>query len=87
MLPVGEAGQDHALEVGHQVGEGLGRRGRPVGELGRDGAGRELRADRQALDAGQVVGHPVGEAVRLAAEAVEKSTGGALPQGRDGERA
>ena len=68
MLPVGDAGQDVALEVGHDAGHGLGRLGRRGGQPRGDLAGDDLRPHGVALDRPQIVGHPIDHGVGMFAE-------------------
>ncbi len=68
VLPVREAGEDEGVEVGEDVGEGLGLVGRRGGELGGDGAGLDLGHDGTVGEGGAVVGEPVDELMAVGAE-------------------
>jgi hypothetical protein len=67
-VPMGHAGQHVAPEVGEDPLHRLARVGRVVGQPGRDLAGLDLGAHGIALDALQVVRHPVDQDVGMTAE-------------------
>src|SRR5690606_11951383 len=71
VLPVGDARNDDALEVGEDALERLAGHGLRRGQLCRDLAGPYLRPHRIPLDIGQIVRHPVDEGMAVAAKLVQ----------------
>src|SRR3954453_2005688 len=63
-----DAGQDDAVEVGHERLERLRRLRRGVRQLAADLAGRYPRGDRQLADPLHVARHPLDQLVAMAAE-------------------
>ena len=70
MLPLGEAGHHHLLDVGHHRVERLDVGRRVFGELRPHVAWRNDGADRSLLDAADIVGDPIDEVVAVGAELV-----------------
>ena len=68
VLPVRDAGQHDPVEVGEDGGERLALLGRGAGQGRADLAGGDLRAHRQRVDPGPVVGDPVDDLVAVLAE-------------------
>ena len=63
-----DAGHHDAVEVGEDVGEGFGVRGRVLGQAGADVAGCDWAGDWVALDSLEVLGDPVDERVAVLSE-------------------
>ena len=68
VLPEGEAGEDEFVEVGENVGEGLGLVGRRGGQAGGDVAGLVGAHDGTGGEGCVIVGEPVDELVTVFAE-------------------
>ena len=68
VIPVRHARQDDVFEVAEDRVEGLAGLGRFAGQLSLDVAGRHLRENRVSGRGGEIIGDPVRQAVRLAAE-------------------
>ena len=68
MVPVGEAGHEHALEVGHDGAEGFRILRRRRGECGRDVARLDAREHRIFLRVLEIFGDPVHELVAVPPE-------------------
>ena len=68
MIPVRQAGHEHALEVGHDGVERFAVFRRAGGQRRGDVAGLDAGEDRISLDVFEVVGDPVDELVAVAPE-------------------
>ena len=68
MIPVRQAGHEHALEVGHDRVERFALFRRAGGQRGRDVTGLRAGQDGIALDVLEVVGDPLDELVAVAPE-------------------
>jgi hypothetical protein len=68
VLPVRDAGQDDAVEVGEDGGEGFAALGRRRRQRGAHLAGGDLRPHREGADPGPVVGDPVDDLVAVLPE-------------------
>ena len=68
MIPVRQAGDEHAFEVGHDGLERLALFGRVRRQSGRDCAGPIARKYRIVLDVLEVVSDPVDELVAVTPE-------------------